>query len=341
MRKMIDKIKKIIIEGVEKQAFPGGQFCLFENGNINCDYYGYKEIVPNKILLIGNEVYDIASLSKIISTTTIIFKMIENNLLNLNTKIVDVLPRFQLENTTISDLLTHSSGLPAMIKNARSIKSKETLINDIYEVKLVYEPNTKIVYSDLGFIILGLVIENIMKKPLNEVAEELLFKPLKMTNTTYRPSIELSVPTEIREGEIFNGLLRGVVHDEVSYLMEGISGHAGVFSNAYDIALYIKSVLSDELVFSQETKKTIFETNIFKEDLNKDKLVRTFGFNKYLNKPNELNNLIFHTGFTGCNLWIDNKTKRGFVLLSNAVHPKRELNKIFSYREKILSLFYK
>lgn len=337
---MINKITKIITKGVEKGDFPGANFCFINNNKIDCQYIGYKQIYPNKVKLVGDEIYDIASLSKIISTTTIIFKLIEKKLIKLQRKVKDILPDYIYDQTTIGDLLLHRSGLPAMIKDAYKIKSKEELIRKIYEEKLVYKPRTKIVYSDVGYILLGFIIENVTSENIDKIANELIFKPLNMKNTTYKPIKEKSVPTEYRDDFLYRGLLRGIVHDERSFLLNGLSGHAGLFSSAYDIANYIHSFIYDNKLFNDKTKQLILKTNISLYDLENNLHVRTYGFNKFSNKPETNNFLIHHTGFTGCNLWIDFKNKRGFVLLTNSIHPKREYNKIFSYRQEIIKLFY-
>lgn len=336
---MIKKIKEKLINGIGTD-FPGAHFCFIDGQKITCDFVGYKELEPNKVELIGNEIYDIASISKIISTTSIILKLIEQNKLSYYTKVQDILPQYKHKETTIEMLLTHTSGLPAMIDNGYKIIDKDELIKGIYNQELIYEPNQKIVYSDVGFILLGFIIEKVMNNSIDKVAEQLIFTPLMMNDTSYNPEISRCAPTEFRDDKLFKGLHRGVVHDERSYILNGKSGHAGVFSTSYDISLYIRSILNDEILFNDKTKEKIFSTIIEREDMNGKNLTRTIGFNKYENMPENLNNLIYHTGFTGCNFWIDIKNKQGFVLLSNAVHPYREMNKIFRYRDDILELFY-
>ena len=334
-------IEKIIKTGVDNNDFPGGHYCYIVEDKIKCNYYGYKMIEPSKQLLTGDEIYDIASLSKIVSTTTIIFKLIENNQLSLNTKVKDILKDYFDPNTEVIDLLLHRSGLNPIVHNAISINTKEQLIKQIYDERFVYEPKTKIAYSDTGYMLLGFIIEKITNKKLKDVAHELVFKPLEMTNTSYNPDVYKAVVTEYRDDKLHKGFVKGFVHDERSYLMEGNSGHAGVFSTAKDISKYIYSVLHDERVFKNETKNLIFNTTVKSTDLQDNEVVRSLGYQKFSFLPDTHNYLITHTGFTGCNMWIDIKNKRGFVLLSNAVHPLRSKNKIFPYRKQILDLFYK
>ncbi len=338
--KMFETIKEIVKSGVEAKAFPGGHFCLIEDGIIKCDYYGNKQTNPDVIALQGDEIYDIASLTKVISTTTLIIKLIENKKLNYETKVKEILPRYFSDDTTILNLLNHNSGLNPLIKNANLVSSKDEVIEQIFKERFVYEPDTKIVYSDTGYMLLGFIAEKLYDMPINEAAEKHIFKPLKMDDTSYRPDLLRAAPTEYRDDKLYKGYAKGVVHDERAYLLKGLSGHAGLFSTANDIAKFIKSFLEDEKIFKQETKDLLFKTTYYGKDLNDNNIVRTIGYQKFITLKDTNEYIITHTGFTGCNMWVDKKNKRGFVLLSNGVHPNRKDNNVFPYRNKVLNLFY-
>ena len=173
--------------------------------------------------------------------------------------------------------------------------------------------------------------------PINEAAEQVIFKKLKMTDTSYRPDTNRAAPTEKREDEVYTGYLKGLVHDEKSFAMNGLSGHAGLFSTAYDIGLFIQSILQGKFVLKQETVNEMFKTRIIAEG-RYGLTNRALGWEK----PTDDNDkIIMHTGFTGCNMWIDLNLGLGFVLLTNAVHPKRENNNVFPYRRKIKEILTK
>lgn len=334
---MEQQIKEILDRGVSNNAFPGGQYGIYCDGKITVGHFGYKEIIDQKILTNGDEVYDIASLSKVISTTIIIFKLIEQEKLRLDSKIDDFL-EVAFHDITVYDLLTHTSGLDADIKRANDLMSKEELLHKIYQSVPHEEKAKKIIYSDIGFIILGLLIEKITDKPLDVVADELIFKPLGMTNTSYHPSVGKAVPTEVRKSAIYSGLLRGKVHDEKSFIMNGISGHAGVFSTAYDISLFMKALVEGHFVLKQETVDLMSKSQFQMKNQFGILKNRALGYEKPTNESiliDYQDEIITHTGFTGCHVIINQKKKFGFVLLTNAVHPKRELNQIFSYRDEI------
>lgn len=331
---MIEKIKELLLKGVKEKAFPGGQFCLVTKKEIKCEYFGYKSYEP-LTLNDGSEVYDVASLTKVIITTTLIMSLIEKDKLKLETKVSQLLPRFKHQDITIYDLLIHSSGLPADVPRSNKIKSKEELFNLIYEFDTSYLKGEKVVYSDVGFILLGLIVEKLYGLPINEVANEVIFSKLKMNNSTYRPDVLKAAPTEKREDEVYSGYLTGLVHDEKAFIMNGLAGHAGLFSTAFDIGKFIQSILNNEFVLTNETVKEIFKTRIIKEG-RWGLTNRGLGWEK---PTDDKDKIIMHTGFTGCNMWIDLNLQKGFVLLTNGVHPKREKNNVFPYRKKIREYF--
>jgi len=339
---MIKEISNLLKHGVNKHHFPGASYTIvYEDGTTYSDYVGYKQILPYKILNQGNEIYDCASLTKVVSTTTMIMKLIEEEKLELTTKVQSILTSFKHENITIYDLLTHSSGLPADISGARLLRNKDDVLNRIFEFDLIYKTGEKIIYSDIGFIILGLIIEKITSKDLNEYAEEVIFNPLNMKDTSYTPNKDRCAPTEHRVDDVFQGLLKGIVHDEKSFAMNGLSGHAGMFSTPKDLSKFILSILrNDELILKKDTVNSLFLDREKYVTENGNTIIRSLGWDKPTKGSTSgdntsFENTILHTGFTGCNMWIDTEHGIGFVLLSNAVHPEREKNGIRKYRNTI------
>jgi len=344
-KKLLEDINNLLIRGVKKEEFPGASYAIiYKDGTIYSDFVGYKQVVPTKELNQGNEIYDCASLTKVISTTSMIMKLIEEEKLSLETKVQAVIPRFIHPNITVYHLLTHTSGLPADIARAKALVDKDDVLDRIFKFSLINEIGKKIVYSDIGFIILGLMIEKITNKKLDDYAAEVVFKPLKMENTSYKPNKMLCAPTEFRNDEVYKGLLKGMVHDEKSFALGGVSGHAGMFSTPKDLAKFILSFLrNDETILKKETVNNLFPEREKDTNHNGTLLIRALGWQKVTKGSTSgdntsYKNTILHTGFTGCNLWIDKLAGIGFVLLSNAVHPKRENNGIAKYRNKIGNL---
>lgn len=336
---MINKIKTILSVGAKEHHFPGGNFCVLYDGKIECSSVGVTNYETNEAVTLDT-IYDIASLSKVVSTTTMIMKLIEESKLTLDTLVKSILPAFRHEDITIYDLMIHSSGLPADIQRAAKLKSRQEVIDKIYQADVIYEKHTKVVYSDIGYMLLGLIIEELTHKQVNEYAEEVIFSKLGMKDTSYRPEPSRVAPTEFREDDVYHGLLQGKVHDEKSFALEGLSGHAGVFSTAKDIAIFIQSILDEKFVINNELLNELFINRIHYIDDNGTEMNRALGWQKpykngYFGEEADFSNTIGHTGFTGCNMIVDRKHKLGFILLTNAVHPKRNLNQIFSYRKQI------
>lgn len=331
---MKDKIKRLLEQGVKEKAFPGGQFSIVTKDEIITDYFGYKSYDPETVCD-GTEIYDVASLTKVISTTTLIMKLIEDGKLSLTTKISDILSNFKHRDITIYDLIIHSSGLPADVPRSNTMRTKDEVLTKIFEFEKTYEKGTKVVYSDVGYILLGLIIEKLYQMKIDEAADEIIFSKLDMKDTNYKPDVKRAAPTEKREDRVYNGYLTGLVHDEKAFALGGLAGHAGLFSTAADIGLFIKSILNENFVLKSDTIKEMFESRIVAEG-RYGLTNRSLGWDKPID---DINKEIRHTGFTGCNMWINLDLEIGFVLLTNGVHPKRELNNVFPYRTKIKELF--
>jgi len=341
----MESISKLLSEGVESGHFPGvGYAIIYKEGFINIDFVGYRQLEPNQILCTGDEIYDCASLTKVVSTTTLAMRLIEEGRLTLDTTVSSILGEFRHPEVKIQHLLTHTSGLPADIHRAATLKSREEVLYRIYASDLINPVGKNIVYSDIGYMLLGLIIEKITGKTLDVLAEEWIFKPLEMHDTSYHPDILRAAPTEFRNDDVYTGLLKGKVHDEKAFAMGGVSGHAGLFSTTKDIAKFILSILTnDGKILKKATVDMLYPVRVKGTDKSGNDLVRSYGWNKPTKGGSagdsvSFNDTILHTGFTGCNIWIERSKGIGFVMLSNAVHLKRENNRIIGYRNIIANM---
>jgi CubicO group peptidase (beta-lactamase class C family) len=346
MKHVLYKIKDCLMQGILENHFPGASFCIIEkNGHISCDYVGFKQTYPQKVKLDCHLVYDVASLTKVIVTTTLVMKLVEDKRLNLDSKVSTILRDFKHKEITIEDLLIHASGLPADIVNAKQLKSEKEVFEYIYKLDLSYPTGSQIVYSDIGFILLGKVIETLDQKSLDHIAQKEIFEPLQMLNSTFYPRKNITAPTELRNDRVFQGLLQGQVHDEKAFALNGIAGHAGLFSTAPDIAKFILAILRNEFVLNVNTVELLFKSIIQFKDAKQNLIIRAYGYDKPTKNSSagqysNFEQTILHTGFTGCNLWIDRKKGIGFVMLSNAVHPTRANKGIISYRHEVANIIY-
>ena len=338
---MNKEINSLIHEALIDGAFPGACLCIVNKGKVYLESYGLKAKYPKEEQNELNTIYDMASCSKVISTTTSILILLEMGKLRLYEPVCNILPEFNLKNVTVWDLLTHTSGLIPGLPGAHKM-TKEQIYDNIMKLEPTYEKNTKIVYSDLNFMLLGLIVEKISKMPLNEFSKKYIFDPLEMYDTGYNPKdIQRCAPTEDR-GEYID---RGYVHDEVAHIFEGVCGHAGLFSTVEDVSHFIQMVLNDGIyngkkILSKQTIDLMFTPQVEDKNgisLNNEK--RSVGWIVKGCYPNSGDlaspNTIMHTGFTGTNIVIDRDNKTGFSLLTNRVHPSRATNKVISFRSRL------
>ena len=342
----MEKVKglnKIMEEAVKEGVFPGANYVVVTDEE---EFYGsfgnkstHDSVEENSI----DTLYDMASCSKVVSTTTSILLLLEQGKLRLYDSVSLYIPDFKYIDITVWDLLTHSSGLPADVSRANSVKSRAELYEKIFNVELKYEKHTNIVYSDIGFILLGMIVEKISGKTLDEFSKENIFNVLGMTDTGYNPNdVVRCAPTEMRNDEVVKGMVRGKVHDEKAYIMDGVAGHAGLFSCVKDLSKFIKMILNDGKVDGKQFLSKATIDLIFKPQVRVQKGValdcnqRGLGWivkGDYCSAGDLASDeTILHTGFTGTNIAIDRINRVGFAILSNRVHPSRSNTKIIPWR---------
>lgn len=289
--------------------------------------FGLRQVEPTAEAMTTDTVFDLASLTKPIATATSIMLLIERGKLHLNDSIAKHWPEFAengKEEITVEHLLIHTGGLIADNRIADYLQGPEQAWSHIAALKLLAKPNMKFTYSDVGFLVLGRLIENISEQSVAEFAKANVFDPLGMSETDYKPKSDLRLriaPTEKRAGEF----IRGEVHDPRAHLLGGIAGHAGLFSTAEDLAKYAAAMtdrgrLGDVRILSESTWSEMTrprEVSSGKRDLGWD--VKT-GYSS--NRGTTMSDRAFgHGGFTGTSLWIDPETGLFVIFLSNRVHP--------------------
>jgi len=343
---MIHGLEHLIQTAIEDGAFPGANYALVIGEHVHLGSLGFKALFPEKEENALDTIYDLASLTKVLGTTFAVLKLVERGVLRLYQSVKSVLVEFEHEDVTLWDLLTHTSGLPADIKGAKQLSSKEETWDRVFKKPLIHPRNTKIVYSDIGYILLGKIIETASGKPLDRFVQEVVFDPLGMKDSCYNPSdLKRVAPTEERNDEVFQGMLRGRVHDEKAFILGGIAGHAGIFSTVADVSNVIKMILNkgcfeERQVFSEATIDLLFKPQVSeKNGLSMEENTRSIGWIVKGSYPSSgdlaSNETIIHTGYTGTNLWIDRKNNVGFAMLTNRVHPTRDNIKIIDVRPKL------
>jgi len=214
----VQLLDRYVEKAIEHEAFPGAVWGLITLDEEYFDFAGYAQILPAPRAMRSDSIFDIASLTKVVATTTSIMILIENGELRLHERVGSILPAEHLKDTTVLQLLTHTSGLPASVKFYQTNHDRAGVIHDLYQVPLVDEPGAVVSYSDLNFMLLGLVIEK-LSGSLEHFAHQYIFEPLDMNETCFNPSAERTerfVATEFREDR---GFVSREVHDGNAYAM--------------------------------------------------------------------------------------------------------------------------
>jgi beta-N-acetylhexosaminidase len=363
----------VIEKAIADKAFPGATIAVGYRGKVSLHSFGklsYDAAAPATKV---DTMYDIASLTKVVVTTTLVEKLVEGDFaspLDLDAPIERYLPEWinaplalaqhevkvhnlrelpdlsgnaQLEwrhKVTVRHLMTHTSGLPPFKEYWRTSTSKSETLSRIFVEPLEYEPGTKVVYSDLGIILMAEIIQRLTGKPLDELAREIIFTPLGMKNSMYKPPKALwpeIAPTEV-DTELRHRLVQGEVHDENAFSIGGVSGHAGVFSTSPDLASFCQMLLNGGVYAHHRIlKRATIAEFIVPQPLAKN--TRTLGW--VVPTEGSSSGHYFsahsygHTGFTGTTIWIDPDRQLFVVLLTNRVNPTRENHKIAEVRPAV------
>jgi CubicO group peptidase (beta-lactamase class C family)/beta-glucosidase-like glycosyl hydrolase len=350
----------LLERAIADKAFPGATLAIGYRGKVAIHAFGHLSYDAKSPVTAANTMYDIASLTKVVATTTIVAKLAEGDFpvpIDLDAKVERYLPEWTASSekglvnlfrenpeelawrhkVTVRHLLTHTSGLPAFKEYWRTSKSREESLARIFAEPLEYEPGTKEVYSDLGIILLTEIIERLTGKSIDTLSNNYIFSPLAMKDTMYRPPQKLwptIAPTEI-DNNLRHRLVQGEVHDENAYVLGGVSGHAGLFSTAPDLAAFCQMLL-DGGVYAHHRilrRATIAQ---FTTPQQLSSGTRTLGWavptaggssGHYFSAHS-----FGHTGFTGTSIWIDPDRDLFVVLLTNRVHPTRENTQIQKVR---------
>jgi uncharacterized protein YbbC (DUF1343 family)/CubicO group peptidase (beta-lactamase class C family) len=319
-------------EAVAQGQMPGAVLIVGHNGKvIHRKAYGKRALVPKPEQMTVDTIFDCASLTKVVATTSSLMKLFEQGKFRLNDRITQYIPEFQggRSDITIRNLMTHFSGLRPDLTLTPPWSGYDTGIH-LAEIDTPAGPaGARFVYSDINFILLGEMVRRLGGEPLDVYSREHIFLPLGMKETMFNPPTSFYpriAPTEVlAHGEP----LRGIVHDETSRYMGGVAGHAGVFSTADDLARFAEMMLHHgELdgvrLFSPLTVEK-FTTPQSPAD---QPILRGLGWDidsPYSSNRGDLFPLgsYGHTGFTGTSIWIDPMTDTYVILLTNSVHPKR------------------
>ena len=328
-------IDDVMQDAIRNRIFPGGVVTVIKDDIIVYQnahgYHDYDMMKPVRT----TDVFDLASISKIMGTTLGVMKLIDDGKLSLDDPISAYFPEFdtpEKKNITIYQMLTHVSGLPAFRVYIDKIKDKKSLVQAILDEPLINTPGQEYVYSDLGIIITALIIEKISGQSLDVFMDRNFYTPMGMNMTTYNPKkrgnwyTNRVLPTEI-DTIYRHKLIQGEVHDERAYYLDGVAGHAGLFSNAPDIAKFSSMLLNNGVYggkrfLKEETIQSFIKRQ---EPMNRRgigfDMKSIDGFSSAGTKTSI--NSYGHTGFTGTSFWIDPDRNTAIIVLTNRTFPYR------------------
>lgn len=353
----LSRLDEVIGLALKRRDFPGAVLLVTRQGKIVWrKAYGQSQLLPEPAPMKTDLIFDLASLTKPIATATSIMILVERGQIRLWDRITNYIPEFTPyieekglpgEGIRLFHLLTHTSGLPPYT-DPKEVAAKygepcptEALVRYIAGIRKEYRPGVKFVYSCLNYITLAQVVKIVSGQDLAEFSRQNIFRPLGMDSTFFNPPEEARakcVPTEVVDGRP----LRGVVHDPLARLQGGVSGNAGLFSTADDLAIFAQMMLNggefrgvrilSPLAVERMTEifpHLKFAGRGFGWDLDSDyATVRgdLFGWSSY-----------GHSGYTGTSIWIDPETATSVIFLTNRVHPD-DKGEIISMRSKVANV---
>ncbi|WP_282937815.1 serine hydrolase [Paenibacillus sp. RC67] len=319
----MDNIVQLIESWVVDGKIPGAVVDISLGGQtiLQQAFGGYRlSNSEEKKALSNDSLFDIASLTKVTATLPAVMLLVSRGHMALEDSVQRYFPEFHHPQVTMQHLLQHSSGLPPDLAGMER-NTPRNVMQELFEQDLIYEPGTQVKYSDLGFILLGAAVERVTGERLNDFVRREIHLPLGMTSSGYLPEEAEKyrmAPTEEYKGTF----IHGEVHDEKSYQLGGVSGSAGLFATAGDLARYGRSWLS--------TNPSVLPAKWRNECTAEPFLGRGLGWEVWHGQSSAPScsshwphGSFGHTGFTGTSLWIEPQSELVVVFLTNAVHYGR------------------
>lgn len=325
----LEIIDRVVREGIRAGGFPGAAVVVGRRGAAvwkkGFGTQGWGSSSPS--VSTDRTIYDLASLTKVIATTTAAMILYDEGRLSLDSKVANYLPGFEgrwKDEVTVRHLLTHRGGLPPGRDLWRFAKSPDEARRAVIETPLAYRPGRFFEYSDLGADLLGMVVETVAGVSLDLFLQQRVFRPLGMFDTGFLPADSVRdrvAPTEVSPPRGYP--LQGQVHDENAYVLGGVAGHAGLFGTADDLAVFAQMMLNGGVyngvrVISDSTVRLFTQRAAGSRALGWEMAEGRHGAGEYLSPA-----AYGHVGFTGTSMWIDPQRDMFVILLTNRVHAAR------------------
>ncbi len=345
---MTNKISTFLQSKINEGDFPSAVYLVAEKGEIKLqDAIGFAVLEPKKIEATNDTIYDLASLTKVLVTGLLCAKLIQRKEINLSDKVAKFLSDFDSDEKreiTIENLLTHASGCKAWFPFYLISGFQSQLSKIIVSKSLGYPIKEKIVYSDINFLTLGLLVEKVYGKSLYEITKKEIIEPLSLQHTYFNPPnslleqiaasekgnafekqmcIDLGYKIQNHKSKFRPQTIWGEVHDNNCYFMDGVAGHAGLFSNTYDTFKIAQQFLAGSTEILKPETCRLFRKNLTPEMNQSRSLAFQLAETVDSTASEALSKDSFgHLGFTGTSLWIDPTKERIYILLTNRTHNR-------------------
>ena len=339
------QISSLLQQGISDGVFPGAVAVIAEDGEVSYhEAFGHRMILPRTKPMRCDTIFDLASLTKPVVVATLVMHLVEEGILDIRDPVKKYLPKFNRETITLLHLLTHTSGLPAWRPVYLNVESRDDISRYLGEIELDYPTGQQVIYSCLGYILLGELIERTSGQSLDRLAQECIFAPAEMTTTRYCPpsawkdncaATEDSNKFEKRmaNGERYDwrtGILCGEVHDENANFLGGVAGNSGLFSTARDLTKFCQILTNGgDSVLTSDSIHQLSKTHT--AGLNSE---RSIGW--IILKDGSL----YHTGFTGTSIRLHLERRMFAILLTNRVHPDASRQGILGFRDQFHKLVF-
>ena len=333
-------VDALVQEQITDQAITGAVLLVGHDGNVvHQKAFGYRALTPKREPMTPDTIFDLASLTKVVATAPSVMRLVQFGQLRLDEPVSHFIPDFGAngkENVTVRQLLTHYSGLRPDLDLNVGWEGQTSAFHLAHEEKLQAPPGSQFVYSDINFIELGELVQQMSGMSLDKYAMVHLWGPLGMTHTRFQPPASWTPRIAETLWVDNHRLLRGVVHDPTAQRMGGVAGHAGVFSTAGDLARYAQALIDRETIL---TPDAIEKMTTPQQPPN---AVEVRGLGWDIDSPFSSSRGAFlpvgsfgHTGFTGTSMWIDPNTNTYIILLTNSVRPRPANAPVVSLRSRV------
>jgi uncharacterized protein YbbC (DUF1343 family)/CubicO group peptidase (beta-lactamase class C family) len=345
--KKLAAIASVVEEAIRTGKCPGAVVVVGQHGRvIYRKAFGHRALVPEVLPMTVHTIFDLASLTKVVATTTAIMQLVEQGKIALSAPVSDYWPEFKAngkEDISVRELMTHYSGLPPDLELKPAWSGYETAMKMIVDEQPMVPPGSRFIYSDINFETLGELVRRVSGEPLDIYCSKHIFKPLGMQETRFKPPATLRqriAPTQYGDK---GKMLWGEVHDPTAYHMGGVAGHAGLFSTADDLTIFAQMLLNGGSYKRTRILSPLTVEKMTSPQTPPDKMVvRGLGWDldsPFASNRGELFEVgsFGHTGFTGTDIWIDPVTKTYIIILTNRVHPDGK-GDVVPMRTKIATL---